>query len=249
MTTRGGIQSTIHVLVFALTALLTLVGPLVAQPARAAAVTGVLPEASPDSLLILLPPRAVDVVRQDLAIADALESTASQDMIAAQGRLGEAKAHVDVRKSEIEMIKAKVKLAKEQKNETEQANLELQVKAKELQLKMIEARRDMRDVEASLAETRRKAAQTQSSFFKKEIELIGKRADLTRMTSAPEGVTNLDGLVRIQGEIRDLERRCLEIAKDVADKEKSVAESEANLLDRRMKVYEAQLAFLAGPKK
>ena len=249
MITRGEIHPAAHVLVFALIAVLAFVSPLVAQPARAAAVTGVLPDASPDSLLVLLPPRAVDTVRQDLAIADALEGTANTDMIGAQGRMGEAKAHVEVRKSEIEMLKAKVKLAKEQKNETEQANLELQVKAKELQLKMLEARRDMRDVEASLAEIRRKAAQTQSAFFKKEIELIGKRADLLQMTSAPAGVANLDGLVRLQGEIRELERRCLEILKDVADKEKSAAESEMNLLDKRMKVYEAQLAFHAGPKK
>ena len=48
---------------------------------------------------------------------------------------------------------------------------------------------------------------------------------------------------------RDLERSGLEIAKDAADKEKNAAENEANLLDKRLKLEEAQRALIAGPKK
>jgi hypothetical protein len=249
MKLRQRIQTTIRVPGVALVALLILASPFAIRSARASAVPGVLPNASPDSLLILLPPRAVDIVQQDQAAAEAMEGAGNADLVSAQGRLGEARAQVEVRKSEIEMFKAKVKLAKEQKNQTEQANLELQIKTKELQLKMLEVRRDMRDAEVSLAEARRKAAQTQAGFFKKERELIGKRADLLQAGSVREGAANLDGLVRLQGEIRDLERRCIEILKDVADKAKSVAESETNLLDKRLQVHAAQLAVLAGAKK
>lgn len=249
MMLRSGIRTAILVLEVSLLAFLILVCPLTTRSARASAVPGVLPDASPDSLLTLLPSRAADIVQGDLAAAEAREGAGNADLASSQGCLGVARAHVEVRKREIEMIKAKVKLAKEQKNQTEQANLELQIKSRALQLKMLEARRDMRDAEVSLAEARRKAAQTQSGFFRKELELIGMRADLLRTTSVREGAANVDGLVRLQGEIRDLERRCIEILKDVADKEKSVAESETNLLDKRLRVYEAQLTLLAGPKK
>jgi hypothetical protein len=215
-----------------------LASPLAARSTRASVTPGVLPEASPDSLITLLPPRDAEVVRQDKGVAEAMEAAVNVDLIAAQGRLAETKAHIEVRKSEIEMLKAKVKLAKEQKNQTEQLDLEGQIKAKELQLRVLEARRDMRDAEAGLAEARRKAAQVASGFFDKELDLIGKRNDLLQMRSVPAGMTNLDGLMRLQNEIRDVERRCLEILKEVAEKEKSAAENEAGVLQ-----------LLAGPEK
>jgi chromosome segregation ATPase len=245
---RGEIRTAVHVLVVFAVALLILACPLATRPARASAVPGVLPETSPDSLLVLMPSRAADLVQQDLAAAEAMEGAANADLASAQGRLGVAKAQVEVHKSEIETIKTKVKLAKEQKNQTEQANLELQIKAMTLKLKVLEARRDMRDAEAGVADARRQAAQTAKEFFRKELELIGRRADLLRTDSAREGAANLDGLVRLQGEIRDLERRCLEILKDVVDKEKSVSEREMDLLDKRLGVHAAQVALLAGPK-
>ena len=247
--TQHGIRSGVLKITCSLAALMILGLPLTARPARASVAPGVLPEASPDSLITLLPPRDGEVVRQDKGVAEAMEAAVNVDLIAAQGRLAETKAHIEVRKSEIEMLKAKVKLAKEQKNETEQGNLERQVKAKELQHEMLKARKEMREAEVVLAETRRTAAQTQSGCLKKELELIGKRDDLLRASSAVPGPTNMDAIVRLQTEIRDLERRCLEIQKEVAEKDRKCAEDEANLLDKRMKVYEAQLAFHAGPKK
>jgi chromosome segregation ATPase len=212
-------------------------------------VPGVLADAPPDSLLTLLPPRAVEIVQQDLATAEAMEGAAKADMVSAQGRLGEAKAQVNVRKSEVETIKAKIKLAKEQKNQTEQENLERQGRAMELRAKVLEARTEMREAEVSFADARREAAQTQSGFLKKELELLGKRNDLVKMNSAGQGATNLDGLVRLQTEIRDLERRCLEILKDVAEKAKHAAEDESSLLGKRLKLHDGQLALIGGARK
>lgn len=249
MTARTRTRSTLRVLGLSLLTLLALASPFTIRPAGASAVHGVLPDAVPDSLLILMPPRAADAIRQDLAIVDAAESAASADLVSAQGRVGEAKARVDVCASEIEAIKAKVKLAKEQKNETEQANLELRIKARELLLGALKARREMRDAEVGWADARRKAAQVRSEYFQKELELLEKRGSLSAMSSPGAGTTNLDGLLRLRVEIRDLERRGLEIAKDAADKEKNAAENEANLLDKRLKLEEAQRALVAGPKK
>jgi len=232
-----------------LVTLLSIASPVASGPARASAVAGVLPDASPDSLLVLLPPRTEETVRRDLTTAEAAETSAGTDLVSAQGRLGEVKAHIEVRKSEIETIKAKIKLAKEQKNQTEQVNLEREAKMKDLQMKVLEARKEMREAEVNLADTRRKTAQTQSGFFKKELELIGKRDDQLKMSSAGEGATNLDGLIRLQIEIRDLERRCIEILKDVVEREKNVADGETSLLEKRLELHEAQLALLQGPKK
>jgi hypothetical protein len=227
----------------------TLAIPLLAPAAGASVVPGVLADAPPDSLLILLAPRTSELVQQDLSTAGAAEEAAKADLASAQGHLGEAKAHVGVRKSEIDAIKAKIKLAKAQKNQAEQDDLEQQVKAKELQVKVLEARVDMRDAEVSLADARRDAAQTQSEFFKKELELLGKRNDLLKMNAAREAATNLDGIVRLQTEIRDLEHRCLEILKEVADKTKDAADDESNVVGKRLKLQEAQLALFGGPRK
>jgi len=244
-----GIRSAGRVLGVFLIALWVSAGHPAIAPAHASAVPGALPDAAADSLLVLLPPRAEEAVRRDLAGAEALESRANADLVFAQGRLGEVKAHIEVRKSEIEATKAKVKLAKEQKNQTEQADLERQVKAHELRLKVLEARKDMRDAEVGLADTRRKAGQAQSSFFKKELELIVKRGDLLQMSSAGAGAANLDGLLRLQVEIRALEQRSMEILKDVAEAEKKAAEAELSLLNKRLKLHEVQLELLKDPKK
>ena len=249
MITTGRNGSTIRMLALALMALVAGASPLATRPAHAYAIPGVLADAAPDSLLVLIPPRAAEAIQQDLADSEAVESAANANMVSAQGRLGEARVHVDVRKSEIESIKAKVKLAKEQKNETEQANLERQVKAKELQLKVLEARREMRDAEVSLADARRKAAQVQAGYFKKELGTPREAGQPAAMSSVPAGATNLDGLIRIQVEIRDLEQRCIEILKDVALKQRKVAEDEVSLLDKRLKLHELQLGLLKGPEK
>ncbi len=239
-------RSTLGELGSALIALLTCAGPLATGVARASAVPGVLPDAAPDSLLVLLPPRAAEVVQQELADAEALASTANANLVYAQGRLGEVKAHIEVRKSEIESTKAKAKLAKEQKNKSEQTDLERQVKVLELHLKMLEARRDMRDAEVSLANARREAGQMHAGFLKQELELISKRDNLQQMSCAGSAA-NLDGLIRVQGEIRDLEQRGLETLKSAAEKDKKVAEAEMTLLEKRLKLNEVQLELLKGP--
>jgi len=223
--------------------------PLMARPAQAAAIPSVLPDAPPDSLLILVPSRAPEAIRQDLASAESMAGTGGADLVFAQGRLGEAKAQVEVRKSEIEALKAKVKLAKEQKNEAEQANLELQVKGQELHLAALEARKEMREAEAELAEARRKAAQARSAFCNQELDLVGKRDDLRRESASGGGAANIDALVRLQIEVRDLERRGLEALKDIAEKDKAVAEKAASVLEKRLKLHAAQQALVAGPKK
>jgi hypothetical protein len=249
MKLRESIQNVGPVLGVFFVTLVVLANPLTAVSACASAVAGVLPDAAPDSLMVLHPPRTADAVNQDLAQASARESTANTDLVSAQGRLAEAKARVDVCQSEIEAIKAKIKLAKEQKNASEQAGFEQQAKAKELQLAVLKARVEMRDAEVAFADTRRLAAQTESAFLKKELELVGKRSDLARLGSSPGGTANLDGLTRLQTEVRDLERHCLEALKDFADKEKKAAEDEATLLEKRLKLQEAQLGLVAGPKK
>jgi len=242
-------RSRVHLPFVSLVVLPVLASLLATGSAPGSSVPGVLPDAAADSLMILLPVRGVDAVNQELTSASLLEEASNADLVLARGNLAEAKARVEVCAKEIETVKAKVKLAKEQKNETEQGNLERQVKAKELQHEMLKARKEMREAEVVLAETRRTAAQTQSGCLKKELELIGKRDDLLRASSAVPGPTNMDAIVRLQTEIRDLERRCLEIQKEVAEKDRKCAEDEANLLDKRLKLREAQLAFVAGPKK
>jgi hypothetical protein len=249
MITPIRIRSAIQVLGVSMIALLVSASPLTIRSAHASAVPGVLPDAAADSLLVLLPPRAQEAVRQDLADAEALANEANGDLVFAQGRQGEVKAHIEVRKSEIEATKAKIKLAKEQKNATEQVDLEQQVKAQELRLKVLETRKEMRDAEVVLADARRKAGQTQSGFFKKELELLAKRSDLQKMGSVGGGVANFDGLVRLQGETRELERRGMEILKGVAEAEKKVADAEVSLLDKRLKLHEVQLELFKSPKE
>ncbi len=249
MITPTRIRLPLSILGVALIALLGCASPIATRSAHASTVAGVLPDAAVDSLLTLLPPRPAEAIRQDLTDSEAAEGAANADMVFAQGRLGEARAHVEVRKSEIEATRSRVKLAKEHKNKSEQTNHERQVKAQELQLKVLEARKAMREAEVDLADARRKAGQAQAAFFKRELELLGKRDDLQQMVSAPAGGANLDGLIRIQGEIRDLEKRCLEILKDVAANHKKVAETELGLLDRRLKLYEVQLELLKGSEQ
>ncbi|MBP6875519.1 MAG: hypothetical protein KBD56_05570 [Candidatus Eisenbacteria bacterium] len=231
-----------------ITVFVLLAGAGMAETTQAASVAGVLPATHPDSLMVLLPPRAADAVNQDLALAGTAQTDRDAELVAAQSRVGEAKANVKVCESEIETIKAMIKLAKERKDKTEEANLAQKQKTKERQLEMLKARKDLRDAETSLAEARRAMAQAQAGFYRKELELIEKRMALQEQSGMAVG-TNLDALLRLQREIRNLERRCLEILKDVADKEKKAAEDEGNVVDKRLKVLQTQLAYFGGSDK
>ena len=242
-------RTAIRLLGILLAFVLTLASRLAVPSAQASAVPGVLPDALPDSLMILLPSRDAGAVDDDLANAEARANASNEDEVAAQGRLGQDKARVDVCTQEIETVKAKVKLAKEQKDKTAQADYEQRVKTKELQLNVLKARKDMREAEVALAGKRRATVQAEAGFLRKELELIGKREELARQRAAAPGTMNLDALVRLQADIRDLEHRCLEVLKDVAEKQKGVAEGEANLIDKRLKLEEAQAAYFVGPKK
>ncbi len=249
MTMRTATRPFTRALGSSLTGLLLLAIQFPIPTARGALVPGVLPDAAPESLLVLLAPRSTEAIQQEMSAADVMEDAAKRDLESAQGKLAEAKAAVNVRKSEIETLKAKIKLAEEQKNETEKADLAQQVKAKELQVKVLEARVEMREAEAGLANARREAAQTQSAFHKKERELIEKRNELVKLQAAPEGAANLDGLIKLRNEVRDLERRSLEVLKDAANKSRNAAEHEARVVDQRLKLQERQKGLIGGAEK
>ena len=214
--------------------------------ADASPVPGVLNETPADVDITLIPSRSLDTIRGDRKATEEAKNEAKSDRTAAEEYLEEAKARIEVCKSEIDMIEAKVELAKEQEDETEKTHLETQVKIKKLQLKSLEARKKMREAERDFADTRRRAAEVLDEFLKKEIRLSEKRDDLITLSTSNERQADPDVIERLRTEIRDLEHQCLEILKDALNKQKDKANEEKDVVEKRLKLFEAQHAFMLG---
>jgi len=104
----------------------------------------------------------------------------------------------------------------------------------------------MREAERDFADTRRRAAEVLDEFLKKEIRLSEKRDDLITLSTSNERQADPDVIERLRTEIRDLEHQCLEILKDALNKQKDKANEEKDVVEKRLKLFEAQHAFMLG---
>jgi hypothetical protein len=207
-----------------------------------------LPTAPADSFLVLVLPREEGEIRLDLEDARAAELTAGEKLIAARELAARAKARIDVKKSEIQTIKSREKLAKEQDLEAEKEDLKRQKKTKELELKLLEEREGMRKAEKELAEASKMAAQAQIRCLEREIELTAKRAEIGALRASGQASAFIDQIIRYDGEIRDTQRQVLDAMKELAGKLELVAKRQAAVIDRRLKVFEAQKKILANAR-
>lgn len=248
MTQHDGIRFKTHGQGLRVAVLLTIVVALLNATVDASQVIAVLPDAPSDALMILLPPRSRDTIRDDLDTAGGIERESGDDRATAEERLSETRAKIVVCESEIEVLKARVKLVKEQENSAEQADLERQIKAKELQLKALGARKDMREAERDLADSRRKTSRALSEFLKKELNLVEKRDALVETSTSRDQAVDPAVVARLQTEVRDLERQCLDMLKELTEKRKDTVDREKDLLDKRLRLHDAQRAILVGPK-
>jgi chromosome segregation ATPase len=219
---------------------------LLPAPARAADASpcslleGVLSVDAADSLATLLPARAKEAIDADMSAAEAAASAADADLQKAKSLLGKLKARIEIRKGEIEALKGRAKLAKEQNNDADQQALKAQQDAEELQLDLLKSASDLRSAEMDLAETRRKAADARVKFLEQERDCAARQAEL-----AQQGASG-SKLVALQTGAREALKQALSALKDLSDRSKDAGQAESNVVDKRMKVFEAQAA-IAGP--
>jgi hypothetical protein len=221
---------------------------LPAGPARAAEsapcspLEGVLAADAADSIGSLLAARPNETIRTELEAAHAAGMAAEAELQKAQALLARAKSRIDIRKGEIDALKGRVKLAKDQKAEADQKALEAQLDAEKLQLNLLEAVRDLRSDEVDLAQARQKAGEARAQFLERELEHQAKLAELRKVASEPG-----QSLVVFETKVREAQRQALAALKDMAARQLEASKAEADVVDARFKVLEAQTA-IAAPK-
>lgn len=207
-------------------------------------VGGPLAPSSPDTFLVLLPPREENLIRTDLEAARTRAIDFESQFQHAVDTENQVKEATEAKKNELEILKAKIKAAKEAKSEAEEKSLQGQKKGEELRLGLLEAERKMRAAEKNLASANRDAAQSEARYHEKELDALAKQAELSLALSSPPGAGSIEKQMRLERETREATRVALGALRDALTKEGSLVDREKEVVDARLGMYEAQVKIL-----
>ncbi len=149
-------------------------------------------------------------------------------------------SEIDLKKSEIDVIKDEIKVADDAKQEDKKQELETQKKAQELDLKRLERRKEMRDKEAKLAKAMRDEADALKRALDKDREMSKMKRELANNEKGEIELSDVEKIVKQRREIAEKKRGVLNSFKDHARKKEEAAKLQREVLDRRMKLLDAQ---------
>jgi len=228
---------------------------LAAPPARTQSMdstdslaTSALPEtprhAETDSLLVLIPLRAVEEIQRELAVAHERRSAAETRTARARVLQGRARAELDVNRAQLDAISSRIKLAKQDQDATRKAEFERQRKFAQLERRLLERRETLRQQEIDLASADHELAEATSRARDAELALALKRDQHAETASRPG--SNTVELQTVERELQSLERRALRAQIDEGTQRQSYARRESDLARARLLVFEAQFKVGQG---
>lgn len=173
--------------------------------------------------------------------AKRLEESSATELGAAREREGRYRAKVEIRKSEIEATKSRIDLAKKDKNKDAQATLEATKKRQELEQQLYQKMAEMEKTNGQVADAARLYARARQNSCDVLADLSAKYYQRQSLLGggAPEK------LVQMERQVRETEKKALEVLKDVASKQNDWTSKQKDLVDRRMDAFNALSALLA----
>jgi len=225
-------QATLVVSCLAIFALLT-VTPLAGQDLTLVRATD---NASTNVPLVEV--RDADRIRTDLEAAKEQGFLIENELRRFEDNLAQAKAQVEMQKSEIDMTKTAKDLADKQGKEAEKEAMERQKDKQELDKRLLERYVQLWERQINLAKAQREGFDAAARVHERELSLEAASESMDRLQGTATGT--LESGLRLQTEIRELEREVLEAMKNSANRREDVAKRERQVIDARLDILEAR---------
>ena len=192
------------------------------------------PPPADETYMVLVTPREVSAIDEDIASTDVDLADAITAESAAVARRDNARAAVDAKKLQIDDVKRQRKDAKDANNEAGAAALDASRKALERERDLLEERQALRNAEIDLARQKRELASLTRRMLTFEKELALKRIENDGSTATGPERSSLRRVTL------DLEAQTLNARVAQADKAVDVASREKRVTQRLLKILEAQ---------
>jgi hypothetical protein len=190
-----------------------------------------------DPLMVVIPVRSSQEIATDLENAQAAKRLALDRHTQAVGRLQQIASAIENREASIKDMDRRENDAKDNQRSSEEKSLQIQAKANKQAIDLLKRLRDLREAEVEVAKAEEDHADITISVFQMESELQSKRYEYNWYSSSGGNLTkNTEGQV-----IGELEMSLLKLQKDLASATQEVASKLKDVINRRMKLHEAQL--------
>lgn len=209
------------------------------------AATMAVPAASPTGIDIqmsdIVAAPSNEELKQTKDEAKRLEESSATDLSAAKEREARYRSKADIRKSEIDATKSRIELAKKDKNKEAQSTLEATKKRQELEQQLYQKMAEMEKTKGQAADAARLYARARQNSCDILADLSAKYYQRQSLLGggAPEK------LVQMERQVRETEKKALEVLKDVASRQNDWTNKQKDLVDRRMDAFNALSALLA----
>ncbi len=193
-----------------------------------------------DPRMIVIPARSLQEISNDIDNATADKQLALNRNIQAVNRLNEIEFAIETRELSIRDINRRKDDAGNINRKAEEASLKMEAKANEEAIDLLKRLRDLRRAEVEVAKAEEEYADMTIRTFQMESELQSKRVDYNWLS-----LGNADGLTQNTAYqvLRGLEVNLLKLQQDLANTMQKVASKQKDVVNRRMKLHEAQLKF------
>lgn len=207
--------------------------------------TMAVPAASPTGIDIqmsdIVAAPSNDELKRTKDEAKRLEESSATELSAAREREARYRSKADIRKSEIDATKSRIGLARKDKNKEAQATLEATKKRQELEAQLYQKMAEMEKTNGQAADAARLYARARQNSCDVLADLSARYYQRQSLLGggAPEK------LVQMERQVRETEKKALEVLKEVASRQNDWTGRQKDLVDRRMDAFNALSALLA----
>jgi hypothetical protein len=192
----------------------------------------------------VIPARQPERIQRQLDQAKATSSEADAKLQAATEARSTTKGQIEVKKQEISTIDSRIKLADKSKQDAEKVTLTAQKRVQERQKAFLERREALHATEIDEAKAMKKLATASVRALDLELQLAQKRQ------IRPQGpAANPSATLESDEVIHELERKTLEAQRLQAQAQKDLADKDEDIAKRRLELYQAQGAVVAGSEQ
>lgn len=194
--------------------------------------------ASPDTLMTIISVRPVADIDREAAEAKSMGERADQAKRGFDRERKIAETRIGLKEKEIESFELKQDLAEQQKKTAEAAALESEINRAEAMLKVLKVQLRVREAEVSVAEAQAALSSAIVEGLDQEQRLQEKRL------SPPKTPAGSPDLAWHLIALDDLAKSALEQQMEIAGKRGKLADQEEEVASVKLKLLEAQAAFL-----
>jgi len=224
------------------------IGPrclLIALSAVIVACTSIYPQyrmqsAATDPRMVVIPWRTAAEIDGDIESAQMTKQLALDRKARADGRAREIEMNIGTREDASKDVDRRKNEAKKSGRASELLALESEARANKQAVDLLKRLKDLRKAETEEAQVEADRTDLDIRVLQMEKELLGKRTEYDSLLISGVGDLTLSSTQQV---LRDLEVRLLQLQKERASASEKLASKQKDIVNRRMKLHNAQLKF------